>query len=66
MTASSADNVEKRRGKFDLAKGDESGPLGEEGGLPQTGPLRQFKILIPLESDEMGDPGKGAVVERKG
>lgn len=60
------DDVEKRRGTPDLSEDDEGGPLGEEGGLPQQGPLRQFKILIPLESDEMGDPGKGEVVERKG
>ena len=60
------DDIEKRRGTPDLSKDSEDGPFGKEGGSPQEGSLRRFKILVPLESDEMGDPGKGEVIERKG
>lgn len=60
------DDLENRRGTPDLSADDEAGPFGEEGGPPRQGPLRQFKILVPLDSDEMGDPGKGEVIERKG
>ena len=59
------DDIEKRRGTPDLSQ-DEDAPYGEEGSPPMSGPLRQFKILVPLESDEMGDPGKGEVIQRKG
>ena len=60
------DDLENRRGTPDLSADDEAGPFGEEGGPPRQGPLRQFKILVPLDSDDMGDPGKGEVIERKG
>ena len=60
------DDIEKRRVTPDLSEDGKEDPFGEEGGPPQEGPLRQFKVLVPLDTDDTGDPGKGEVIQRKG
>jgi hypothetical protein len=58
--------LEDRRGS--IAADDKTPePLGEEGGPPPfSGQKKEFKVLVPLDDDEIGDPGKGGLIERKG
>ena len=59
------DDIEKRRVTPDLSKDGEDGPFGEEGGPPPEEGI-QFKLLIPLDTEEMGNPGKGNPIQRRG
>lgn len=63
--------VEAGKAEVGVPEGEEDGPLGQEGGpSPEQGNVDEFKIYIPLESEELeeggGAAGKAAPLERKG
>ena len=64
-------DIERGRRKPGEPEDEGEGPLGREGGpAPQQGNAEEFKIYVPLESEELqqggGAAGKGTPSERKG
>jgi hypothetical protein len=64
------DDIDNDRRPPRLSDTGDEGPSGQQGGPPKQNPEdRQFKILVPLDSEEMDkglEPGKGGVIDRKG
>jgi hypothetical protein len=63
-------DIDKGRRPPKLSDAGDNSPSGRQGGPPpEDSNNRKFKILVPLDSDEMQkatDPGKGTLIERKG
>jgi hypothetical protein len=64
------DDIDNDRRPPTLSETGDEGPSGQQGGPPkQDQEDREFKILVPLDSEEMDkglEPGKGGTIERKG
>jgi hypothetical protein len=61
-------DIDKGRRKPELARADPNGPLGRPGMVPQESSTGNFKIYIPLDSQELkaGQAGKALPKGRKG
>ena len=44
----------------------EGGQFGAEGSAPEEEGREPFQIRVPLENEEMGDPGSGSPIQRQG
>ena len=60
------DDIEGRRVAPDLSEDGAEGPFGVEGSSPDEDGTGGFKIRVPLDPDDMGNPGEGVLIERKG
>jgi len=45
---------------------EEGGQFGAQGGAPEEAGADDFKIRVPLENEEMGNPGSGSPIQRQG
>ena len=50
----------------DLSEDEEGGQNGAQGGAPLEEGSDDFQIRVPLENEEMGNPGSGSPIQRQG
>ena len=50
----------------DLSEDEEGKQNGAQGGAPLEEGTDDFQIRVPLENEEMGDPGSGSPIQRQG
>ena len=60
------DDIEERGVTPDLSEDGEDGQFGEEGGSAKEEGTGNFKIRVPLDTEEMGDPGRDSPIQRQG
>ncbi len=60
------DEIEERDVTPDLSEEGEDRQFGEEGGPPEEEGTRDFKIRVPLDIDDFGDPGTDSPIQRQG
>ena len=60
------DDIEERGVTPDLSEDGEDGQFGEERGSAKEEGTGNFKIRVPLDTEEMGDPGRDSPIQRQG